>query len=101
MITWLVAIAVLLLLWSRLWRTQPIFAGGVLIGLPIAWLLSDDIRPYVTGMNEIPLWLPPLPFAIVALTLFVFGVMVWLRADKLPPPRADEPQHHGHAGGHH
>ena len=63
MITWLLAIAVLLLLWSRLWRTQPVFAGGVLIGLPIAWLVSDDIRPYVTGMNEIPLWLPPLPFA--------------------------------------
>jgi hypothetical protein len=96
MITWLVAIAVLLLVWGRLWRTQPAFAGGVMIGLPVAWILSDDIRPYVTGMDEIPLWLPPLPFALVAVTLLVFGAVVWLRADKLPPPRRASDEH-GHA----
>jgi hypothetical protein len=96
MLLWLVAIGVLLLVLSRLWRTLPTFAGGVLIGLPIAYFFSDDIAPYLTGMSAIPLWLPPLPFAIVALTLLVFGVIVWLRADALPPPPTVDDEH-GHA----
>jgi hypothetical protein len=28
-------------------------------------------------MEEVPLWLPPLPFALVAVTLFVFGLLAW------------------------
>ena len=51
-------------------------------------------------MHEIPIWLPALPFAIVVITLFYFGIKTWLNADNLPPPRerADE---HGDDHGHH
>jgi hypothetical protein len=51
-------------------------------------------------MNEIPIWLPPLPVLCIALVLFYFGVRTWLRADSLPPPPQAEDDHaHGH--GHH
>jgi hypothetical protein len=28
-------------------------------------------------MHEIPVWLPPLPFAVIACTLFFFGGLAW------------------------
>src|SRR5262245_14524872 len=106
MVLWLIGIVVFVLIWGSLWRSQPKAAFGVLPGLLIAWILSRLISPYVTGMNEIPLWLPPLPIAIIALILFYFGVRTWLRADSLPPPVKREDEHaHGHGpdahGGHH
>lgn len=83
----LVSIVVLLIVWGLIWRVQPKLAFGVLLGLPIAWVCSRLMKPYVTGAELPPLWLPPLPFATVALTLFIFGAIVWLKADRLPPPR--------------
>jgi hypothetical protein len=99
MVLWLVGIVVFVLLWAGLWRSQPKAAFGVLIGLPIAWILSLIIQPYVTGMNDIPIWLPPIPVACIAIVLFYFGVRTWLRADSLPPP-PKAPDEHGHGHGH-
>jgi ABC-type sulfate transport system permease component len=101
MLAWLIGVVVFVVLWAGLWRSQPKAAFGVLLGLPVAWILSRFITPYVTGMEEIPVWLPPLPLAIVALLLFYFGIRTWLRADSLPPPPKQEDDD-GHAGhGHH
>jgi hypothetical protein len=96
---WLLGVVIFVLIWGKLWRALPAAAFGVLIGLPVAWIASLLLNPYVTGMKNIPLWLPPLPLVIVALTLFVFGVIVWFRADKLGPPRRTESHEHEH--GHH
>ena len=103
MLIWLLGVAVFVVIWSGLWKTQPKAAFGVLLGLLVAWILSRLLTPYILGMTPIPLWLPPLPLAIIALTLFVFGIVTWLRADRLPPPRVsdDDNEHgHGHAHGH-
>src|SRR5262245_35365427 len=107
MVTWLIGVAVFMFLWSGLWRAQPKAAFGVLLGLPLAWIFSKLIQPYVTGMQEFPIWLAPLPIAIIALTLFVFGTVTWLRADRLPPPKQRDDDHahdhdhdHGHGHGH-
>jgi ABC-type sulfate transport system permease component len=99
MLTWLLGIAVFILLWGGLWRSQPKAAFGVLLGLPLAWIFSKLVTPYVTGMEEIPVWLPPLPIAIIALVLFVFGIVTWLRADNLPPPKPRD-DGHGHSADH-
>jgi hypothetical protein len=100
MLAWLIGVALFVVLWGILWRSQPIAGFGVLIGLPFAWIISRLITPYFTGMQDIPLWLPPLPLAIIAIMLFVFGGLVWFRADKLPPPKnIDSHDEHGH--GHH
>jgi ABC-type sulfate transport system permease component len=96
MLIWLIGVAVFVVLWGTLWRAQPGAGFGVLIGLPFAWLFSRVISPYITGMHEIPIWLPPLPLAIVALTLFVFGTIVWFRADKLGAPKQTDEHEHGH-----
>jgi uncharacterized membrane protein YhdT len=100
MLIWLLGVAVFVFLWSGLWRVQPKAAFGVLLGLLVAWILSRLLTPFVTGMTPIPLWLPPLPIAIIALTLFVFGTVTWLRADRLPPPRESADDHDAHGGGH-
>ena len=96
---WLIGVGVFLLLWAKLWQSQPKTAFGVLIGLLIAWILSRFLRPYVTGMEEIPIWLPPFPFAFVAISLLVAGAVIWFRADKLAPVKRDEHADHGHGHG--
>jgi hypothetical protein len=95
MFYWLVGIVLVLLVWARVWQTQPKMAFGILLGLLAAWIISKLITPYVTGMEEVPVWLPPLPFAIVALLLLVFGSLIWFRgAPPLPQDRRDDSQHH-------
>lgn len=102
MLIWLIGVAIFILIWGKLWRVLPAAGFGVLIGLPLAWIASLLITPYITGMKSIPVWLPPLPLAIIAVTLFVFGVVTWLRADKLTPLNdADAHDDHGHGDGHH
>ncbi len=65
----------LALLWVMAWRYQRRFAVGTVVGavggLLVAWLA----RPI--ELDHIPLWLPPLPFALVAVTLFCFGILAW------------------------
>ncbi len=82
MLYWLLGVVVMLLIWARIWHTNPKMAFGVLLGLPIAWVVSHLITPYLAGEAPVPVWLPPLPIAIVALTLFVFGALVWIRGTR-------------------
>jgi hypothetical protein len=96
MLIWLLGVAIFVLLWGALWRTSAKGGFGVLVGLPVAWLLSRLLTPYVTGMETIPIWLPPLPLALIAVTLFVFGAIIWFKADNLPPPKQREDDTHGH-----
>ena len=96
---WLIGVAVFVVLWGGLWKSSPRAAFGAAIGFVLALLISsvfsNQLTGYVTHMNEIPVWLPPLPFALVVVALFYFGIKTWLNADNLPPPRvpADD---HGH-----
>ena len=96
MLLWLLGVAVSVVLLGALWKASPKAGLGALIGIFMAWVLSLYMTPYVTGMTEIPLWLPPLPIAIIALALFYFGIKTWLRADNLPPPPNQDDDHHGH-----
>jgi hypothetical protein len=104
MLLWLIGVVIFVLFWGALWKASPKLAFGAvwgfLLALLVYWLFSQPLTNYITGMNEIPVWLPPLPFAIVVLTLFYFGIKTWLNADNLPPPRqAESDDHDGH--GHH
>jgi hypothetical protein len=94
MLTWLIAVALLVLLWGRVWNRSLELASGILIGLVLAWFVFKLLSPYLTGMEEIPVWLPPLPIAIIATLLFIKGALVWIRGNEaLPSPKPDE---HGH-----
>ena len=97
MLGWLIVIAILALLWAGLWRINTLLGFGILLGLPIAWLLSRPLAPYLTGgMEHVPLWLPPLPFALVALALLVLGALSWFRASSAsePPQQPDDTEPH-------
>lgn len=102
MLTWLIGVAIFVVLLGALCRVSPKAGFGALVGLPLAWVFSLLLTPYITGMNPIPAWLPALPLAIIALVLFVFGTIVFFRADKLPPPkRSESHDEHGHDHAHH
>lgn len=104
MLSWLIGVLIFVLLLGALWKSSPRAALGAVFGFVIAlvlyWLFSPQLTGYVTGMSEIPLWLPPLPIALVVIALFYFGIKTWLNADNLPPPpQQDTDDHGGH--GHH
>ena len=96
MFSWLLAVAIAVLIWGALWRRNLVLSFGILLGLLLAWLASVFIRPYVTGMEEIPIWLPPLPLATVAVVLFVYGALVWFRGNEALPKKDDKKhdEHH-------
>jgi hypothetical protein len=90
---WLAAVALLLIVWALVWQHQPKLAFGILLGLPVAWIFSRLTAPYVTGMEQVPIWLPPLPFAIIAVTLLVFGALIWFRGAGPVRPSTDDGEH--------
>lgn len=65
----------LALLWLLAWRHQRRFAVGTVVGAIVAVLVAWLARPF--QFDHVPLWLPPLPFAMVAITLFTFGALAW------------------------
>lgn len=74
----IVLLAVLLALRAA-WRARPTLGLGLTFGL----LLSALFVTFVgwPEFKTVPLWLPPLPFAVVAVTLFVFGILAWVWGD--------------------
>lgn len=60
-------------LWALAWRRRRPLAIGILVGVVLAGIATVVIRP----LDHIPLWLPPLPFALVACSLFFFGALAW------------------------
>jgi len=64
-----------LALWGAAWRKQPNLAFGMSIGLAITAVVAAFARP--SEMHDVPIWLPPLPFAMVAIALLGFGVWAW------------------------
>ena len=100
MLVWLIAVAVLVFAWGLVWKRNILLSFGILVGLFLAWFFSLLIKPYVlgiheTGMENFPIWLPPLPLATVALILFFAGARIWFRGNKgLPQKQPDDTNHH-------
>jgi drug/metabolite transporter (DMT)-like permease len=71
-----IAAAVLLLvLFGLIVRKRPELGFGIVVGGGLAWAgLALLPRP---SMQNFPVWLPALPFAVVALMLFFFGFLAW------------------------
>jgi hypothetical protein len=64
-----------LVLWSLAWRKQPNLAFGIFLGVAIAAVVAVFVRPF--DMHDVPIWLPALPFAAVAIALLCFGIWAW------------------------
>jgi hypothetical protein len=63
--------------WQRRSRLAIGIAIGVLIGAIGATLLGR-----LDGIQHIPLWVPPLPFALIAISLFGFGLLAWFWSEN-------------------
>lgn len=97
MFWWFLGVIAFLAIWGALWKRNLSLAAGVLVGVLLAWLLSYLLGPYVADMETIPVWLPPLPLATIAIALFVYGALVWIRGnDVLPKGKKDDHDHSGH-----
>jgi ABC-type dipeptide/oligopeptide/nickel transport system permease subunit len=70
----------LALLWLRAWMRHSKLALGIVIGAIVATAGGPLVRSLMS-VEQVPLWLPPLPFALVATTLFGFGILAWIWAD--------------------
>src|SRR5215472_17324572 len=69
-----------LALWGAAWRRQPNLALGIFFGVAIAAVVAAFVRP--SHLQSVPVWLPPLPFAAVATSLFGFGIWAWVLGRK-------------------
>lgn len=64
-----------LALLSLVWRNRPFLALGIILGTTTVLAIGAVLRP--SGLQHVPLWLPPLPFALVAIVLLFFGILAW------------------------
>lgn len=71
-----VLLVIFLILWGIAWRNHTRLAVGILIGICAAWLITSLVTPI--ELNHVPLWLPPLPFGLVAVLLLGFGIAAWV-----------------------
>jgi xanthine/uracil permease len=74
LITFAVLVFMLVLIRAILRRSR--LALGMLAGVVLA-LPALSMRESLVTAQSIPIWLPPLPFALIALTLFAFGLLAW------------------------
>ena len=56
-------------------RGRVEFVIGIAAGLTLAGVAAAT-APSIS-VHTIPIWLPPLPFACIALALFIFGALAW------------------------
>jgi len=71
----MIAIVVVLVLCGIIVRSRPQLGFGIVLGGGLAWA-GLALAPHIS-LTPIPVWLPALPFATVALTLFFFGFLAW------------------------
>jgi hypothetical protein len=69
------------LLWVRAWQHGSRFAFGLAIGATLVLLAGPVVRTIAAG-EHIPVWAPALPFAVIAITLFVFGLLAWFWGEE-------------------
>jgi hypothetical protein len=78
MVTWLQIGGLVLFLagWGAAWRRQPNLAFGIFFGLAAAAVVAAILR--ASDLQSVPIWLPPVPFAAVAISLLSFGIWAWV-----------------------
>jgi hypothetical protein len=65
-----------LALWGVAWQRQPNLGLGIFFGVAIAAVVAALVR--ASHLHSVPLWLPPLPLAVIAISLFGFGIWAWV-----------------------
>ncbi|HET9693617.1 MAG TPA: hypothetical protein VFP48_04465 [Steroidobacteraceae bacterium] len=69
------------LLWVRAWQRGSRFASGIAIGAAVV-LIGGPLVRSATQVEPFPVWAPALPFALIAITLFGFGLLAWFWGEQ-------------------
>jgi hypothetical protein len=72
-----------MVLWILAWQRGSRFAIGIVVGVFIALGVGAVVRAIGTA-GSMPVWVPALPFALIALALFAFGLLAWFWGDEQP-----------------
>ena len=72
-----------MLLWIRSWQRGSQLATGAIIGVVLA-LGAVFLFRAIGAADSMPVWLPALPFALIATVLFAFGLLAWRWGDEQP-----------------
>jgi hypothetical protein len=72
-----------MLLWILAWQRGSRFAIGVVVGAFLA-LGAGPLFRAIGAAGPMPVWVPALPFALIALGLFAFGLLAWFWGDERP-----------------
>lgn len=65
-----------MLLWIRAWQRRSRFAIGMGVGAAVV-VLAAPVVLSITRAQHLPVWVPALPFALIAISLFGFGLLAW------------------------
>lgn len=66
-----------MLLWIRAWQRGSRLAVGIVIGAVLVLVGGPLLRAATSSLDHMPVWVPAVPFALIALTLFGFGLLAW------------------------
>jgi len=64
------------LLWIFQWQRRPQLAVGIAIGVLLG-AIGVPLARALGGTQHLPIWGPALPFALIAISLFSFGMLAW------------------------
>ena len=64
------------LLWIFAWQRRSRMAIGIAIGVMLG-AIGATLVGGLGGIQHVPLWGPALPFALIAMSLFGFGLLAW------------------------
>jgi len=64
------------LLWIFQWQRRPQLAAGIAIGVLLG-AIGAPLLGVLGGIQRVPIWVPVLPFALIAISLFSFGMLAW------------------------
>jgi len=70
-----------LLLWYFTWQRGSQVARGIAIGALLV-LVAEPVIRAAGSLDHMPVWVPALPFALIAITLFGFGLLAWFWGEE-------------------
>ena len=70
-----------LLLWTYPWQHGTYLARGIAIGAVLV-LIGLPVVHAASSLDHLPVWGPALPFALIATTLFGFGLLAWFWGEE-------------------
>jgi hypothetical protein len=69
------------LLWYFAWQRGSYLARGIAIGVVLV-LVGQPVIRSASSLDHVPIWAPALPFALIAIALFGFGLLAWFWGEE-------------------